>query len=101
MSVVFFRAEDGIRVDLVTGVQTCALPISRGRSSGAAPRRPRAWSPAGRAAGNRARPVAGATGRGRVPAARATAAAPDDPGPLPVAPPTGGGRLLSARLTGE
>src|SRR5260363_456842 len=23
----FFRAEDGIRVDLVTGVQTCALPI--------------------------------------------------------------------------
>src|SRR5207244_1533804 len=25
----FFQAEDGIRVDLVTGVQTCALPISR------------------------------------------------------------------------
>src|SRR5258708_24392589 len=24
----FFQAEDGIRVDLVTGVQTCALPIS-------------------------------------------------------------------------
>src|SRR5438552_3147240 len=24
---VFFQAEDGIRVDLVTGVQTCALPI--------------------------------------------------------------------------
>src|SRR5438105_3806195 len=24
----FFRAEDGIRVPLVTGVQTCALPIS-------------------------------------------------------------------------
>src|SRR5438552_5549844 len=23
----FFRAEDGIRADLVTGVQTCALPI--------------------------------------------------------------------------
>src|SRR5207244_8855103 len=23
-----FQAEDGIRVDLVTGVQTCALPIS-------------------------------------------------------------------------
>src|SRR5438552_18571021 len=23
----FFQAEDGIRVDLVTGVQTCALPI--------------------------------------------------------------------------
>src|SRR5438552_8325822 len=32
MSVVFFffffQAEDGIRDDLVTGVQTCALPIS-------------------------------------------------------------------------
>src|SRR5258708_13570365 len=26
----FFQAEDGIRDDLVTGVQTCALPISRG-----------------------------------------------------------------------
>src|SRR5207244_8792328 len=26
--VCFFRAEDGIRDDLVTGVQTCALPIS-------------------------------------------------------------------------
>src|SRR5258708_23773897 len=25
---VFFEAEDGIRDDLVTGVQTCALPIS-------------------------------------------------------------------------
>src|SRR5207244_6411989 len=35
----FFQAEDGIRDDLVTGVQTCALPISRRRSiprSGAA-----------------------------------------------------------------
>src|SRR5207244_10003592 len=27
-NVVFFQAEDGIRDDLVTGVQTCALPIS-------------------------------------------------------------------------
>src|SRR5690606_40976772 len=27
----FFRAEDGIRVFHVTGVQTCALPISNGR----------------------------------------------------------------------
>src|SRR5258708_24307969 len=26
----FFQAEDGIRDDLVTGVQTCALPIYRG-----------------------------------------------------------------------
>ena len=28
--VFFFQAEDGIRDDLVTGVQTCALPISHG-----------------------------------------------------------------------
>src|SRR5258708_22682339 len=28
--VFFFQAEDGIRDDLVTGVQTCALPISVG-----------------------------------------------------------------------
>ena len=28
LRVVFFQAEDGIRDRLVTGVQTCALPIS-------------------------------------------------------------------------
>src|SRR5258708_22690139 len=28
----FFQAEDGIRDDLVTGVQTCALPIYRRRT---------------------------------------------------------------------
>src|SRR5258708_40053582 len=28
VSFFFFQAEDGIRDDLVTGVQTCALPIS-------------------------------------------------------------------------
>src|SRR5438552_18315877 len=28
MLFFFFQAEDGIRDDLVTGVQTCALPIS-------------------------------------------------------------------------
>src|SRR5258708_26690476 len=27
LSCFFFQAEDGIRDDLVTGVQTCALPI--------------------------------------------------------------------------
>src|SRR5438552_9584558 len=27
LDVFFFQAEDGIRDDLVTGVQTCALPI--------------------------------------------------------------------------
>src|SRR2546425_7745869 len=29
--IFFFQAEDGIRDKLVTGVQTCALPISLGR----------------------------------------------------------------------
>src|SRR2546425_7961027 len=29
ISFFFFQAEDGIRDKLVTGVQTCALPISR------------------------------------------------------------------------
>src|SRR5258708_28493202 len=35
--VFFFQAEDGIRDDLVTGVQTCALPIcfERGADYGA------------------------------------------------------------------
>src|SRR5258708_8548007 len=32
--VFFFQAEDGIRDDLVTGVQTCALPICNGRRAG-------------------------------------------------------------------
>src|SRR5687767_1793908 len=27
LTIFFFQAEDGIRVKLVTGVQTCALPI--------------------------------------------------------------------------
>src|SRR5258708_30865132 len=34
VSFFFFQAEDGIRDDLVTGVQTCALPISNGRAGG-------------------------------------------------------------------
>src|SRR5258708_27704275 len=38
--VFFFQAEDGIRDDLVTGVQTCALPIF-------APRIGAAWRPFG------------------------------------------------------
>src|SRR6266436_3769174 len=39
--VFFFQAEDGIRDVAVTGVQTCALPIS----TGAPARAPRASSP--------------------------------------------------------
>src|SRR2546421_1583496 len=37
--VFFFQAEDGIRDLIVTGVQTCALPISR--STASRPRRSR------------------------------------------------------------
>src|SRR5438552_15336643 len=38
----FFQAEDGIRDDLVTGVQTCALPIC-GARGGDGPARRRVW----------------------------------------------------------
>ena len=37
VGVFFFQAEDGIRDDLVTGVQTCALPICPGSRCGSAP----------------------------------------------------------------
>src|SRR5947208_16017115 len=40
----FFQAEDGIRDDLVTGVQTCALPISRPACRARHPRPPPANS---------------------------------------------------------
>src|SRR5207248_10916726 len=72
----FFQAEDGIRDRTVTGVQTCALPISRGapeaaRGSGEArssPHRqgPRPVSPAGGGAG---RGVLASAGLDRVPVA--------------------------------
>src|SRR5229473_7579905 len=47
----FFQAEDGIRDKLVTGVQTCALPISPRRSG--AGRRNRRRSPQARWPGRR------------------------------------------------
>src|SRR5229473_7690009 len=37
MYFFFFQAEDGIRDKLVTGVQTCALPISRSHANTLAP----------------------------------------------------------------
>src|SRR6266568_5214606 len=40
----FFQAEDGIRDGTVTGVQTCALPISR-RNRRYAPRSPGSGAP--------------------------------------------------------
>src|SRR5256885_9049478 len=45
----FFQAEDGIRDYKVTGVQTCALPISAGPADPAGPESPSdapRWSPA-------------------------------------------------------
>src|SRR5229473_5325351 len=68
----FFQAEDGIRDKLVTGVQTCALPISRcpsaGRGNARAPRRG-AGERATRGAGERDRcGVRTALANGRPPA---------------------------------
>src|SRR2546430_15730774 len=44
MSIFFFQAEDGIRDLTVTGVQTCALPISHAAWT-AAPQRTRVGHP--------------------------------------------------------
>src|SRR2546430_8754073 len=68
----FFQAEDGIRDLTVTGVQTCALPISRGRcSAGRSTRPPR---PA-------AAPVGPASAPARRSCRRASAAATAAAGP--------------------
>src|SRR5206468_9599041 len=45
----FFQAEDGIRDLIVTGVQTCALPISANRSGARSRAPPAGRGPAGRA----------------------------------------------------
>src|SRR2546427_7229421 len=58
----FFQAEDGIRDLTVTGVQTCALPISWLRRSG---RAPACW-PARRRAGRRPQAAAGRSEERRV-----------------------------------
>src|ERR1039457_5690590 len=42
-TLFFFQAEDGIRHYKVTGVQTCALPISECRREHTNPRRSSAW----------------------------------------------------------
>src|SRR5207237_6865004 len=42
-SFFFFQAEDGIRDSSVTGVQTCALPISQGGGRGRQVRPADAW----------------------------------------------------------
>src|SRR3712207_8841948 len=58
LPVVFFQAEDGIRYIGVTGVQTCALPISS-----ASARRSGRKSPSGRT--RRRRSLAGFSSSGR------------------------------------
>src|SRR6266498_4673487 len=45
LALFFFQAEDGIRDADVTGVQTCALPISHGRPTGPRPGLRRATTP--------------------------------------------------------
>src|SRR6266536_4051472 len=66
----FFQAEDGIRDPLVTGVQTCALPISAPRGRSAAP-------PGDPAAGQLGRP--GDAGRAGAAAAPSSLAGPVHP----------------------
>src|SRR5207244_10550659 len=55
---LLFQAEDGIRDDLVTGVQTCALPISLESSAGGTPQ-----SSDGRTPGLQQRPTRSARHR--------------------------------------
>src|SRR2546421_4527059 len=61
----FFQAEDGIRDLIVTGVQTCALPISRCRRAARRPERSAPFSrsrrPPGEGAERRPRRKAAAT----------------------------------------
>src|SRR5688572_32809809 len=59
----FFQAEDGIRDLTVTGVQTCALPISRGRSRSRSARRSSRRGPERRGRDRHRRPPARATER--------------------------------------
>src|SRR2546425_10842061 len=73
----FFQAEDGIRDKLVTGVQTCALPISR---RGAPAQAPPAGSAPSRDAGQpHAAPPAAAAGPPDV--VRSGVSRDRDPGP--------------------
>src|SRR5947209_14626071 len=87
----FFQAEDGIRDIGVTGVQTCALPISRpGGPRGRHPwRRPRRRSPSG-------------TGLGRSRRQAVAASSPPPPQPMtgPASPSAPGPATLSVVLAG-
>src|SRR5690348_17685607 len=67
----FFQAEDGIRDGRVTGVQTCALPISGDRRTRASQIRPGAPGSTARGA-NRRGPAPGRSGGGAGAAAAAS-----------------------------
>src|SRR5256885_11474729 len=72
--VFFFQAEDGIRDYKVTGVQTCALPISQRRARRAGARRPGACRAEARThLQSRARRASRDAGRGRTDGRRAGA----------------------------
>src|SRR5690606_40935107 len=58
----FFQAEDGIRDFHVTGVQTCALPISSSRSMRSMIVRRRPWAEAVRTSGLAVKAASSATG---------------------------------------
>src|SRR3989440_9600265 len=55
----FFQAEDGIRDLIVTGVQTCALPICHHEERGAEERRAPRVAPDAHAALDQVRPLVG------------------------------------------
>src|SRR5690606_40984146 len=76
----FFQAEDGIRDFHVTGVQTCALPISP--ASPAAPPAPARGRASPAAAARRRRPTAAAAPPAPRPATRESIR-PDMPRPVP------------------
>src|SRR5207244_6884039 len=74
----FFQAEDGIRDDLVTGVQTCALPISAPTAQHRfGMRMARAAEGAALARGGRRRTHTPAVRRGLVPRMASAAASTD------------------------
>src|SRR3712207_9488390 len=74
----FFQAEDGIRYIGVTGVQTCALPISPSSATAPPPAPPSTGTPARSRAGPRRRRASPApSGRRRAPPGRRRGPSPE------------------------
>src|SRR5260370_19979102 len=96
--VFFFQAEDGIRDSSVTGVQTCALPISPGAPSVPAPVRV-SFAPAllqGSAGRGLAAPVSTGVASFAVSGYAPQAVRRSNPAPLPTLPRQANGTTLSA-----